>query len=284
MRVRQVRIRLENWYPANYSAANTHDHELELYLWVDGRRTYQVFDYGASDVLAQGGLPGGVPADIREPRFRIRLVAIERDGWPDATGGAGGEITIELDRDPPVSTWTIVADGAGGDRPVEITFAVEYLTYLATPDHPGPDPHPIDDKARSDAGDRDARVFEHWLGLGRSSRLWPDPARKYHEQVWFIVPLDGEGRRGKQIVTTYRYRAEAIGLDHGRMGSVYVPRNTQIVLHQHDFAHPDFAAGKSLRLGHPGLHNLNETRWDDRIGAIELITTHFVAAAPRAAN
>lgn len=210
MRVRQVRIRLENWYPANYSAANTHDHELELYLWVDGRRTYQVFDYGASDVLAQGGLPGGVPADIREPRFRIRLVAIERDGWPDATGGAGGEITIELDRDPPVSTWTIVADGAGGDRPVEITFAVEYLTYLATPDHPGPDPHPIDDKARSDAGDRDARVFEHWLGLGRSSRLWPDPARKYHEQVWFIVPLDGEGRRGKQIVTTYRYRAEAI--------------------------------------------------------------------------
>ena len=83
---KRLHIQLMQWMPNNYSEAR--GHELEWYLWFEGRQAFSLFDKGASDIVPAPGYftdsrnPGAHPVRptiyplVVNNRFKVRLVAL----------------------------------------------------------------------------------------------------------------------------------------------------------------------------------------------------------------
>ncbi|ESW77235.1 hypothetical protein X773_24085 [Mesorhizobium sp. LSJC285A00] len=188
MLAKRLHIQLMKWMPNNYSEARGHVHELEWYLWFEGRQAFSLFDKGDSDVVPQTGYftdsrnPGAYPVRpmiyplVVNNRFKVRLVAMERDGPqkmdPDDT--AKGEFYIDLHtKYPPVSDWRIIAaDPRSTDLNVEASFQLQWLDYVDTAEVAEDGPPRIIDKSNYPyPWGANVMVFEHWLGLGRKAPL-----------------------------------------------------------------------------------------------------------------
>ena len=55
MLAKRLHIQLMQWMPNNCSEARGHVHELEWYLWFEGRQALSLFDKGASDIVPAPG-------------------------------------------------------------------------------------------------------------------------------------------------------------------------------------------------------------------------------------
>ncbi|MER9002079.1 MULTISPECIES: hypothetical protein [unclassified Mesorhizobium] len=154
----------------------------------EGRQAFSLFDKGDSDVVPQTGYftdsrnlgahpirPMIYPLVVNN-RFKVRLVAMERDGPqkmdPDDT--AKGEFYIDLHtKYPPVSDWRIIAaDPRSTDLNVEASFQLQWLDYVDTAEVAEDGPPRIIDKSNYPyPWGANVMVFEHWLGLGRKAPL-----------------------------------------------------------------------------------------------------------------
>jgi len=150
MLAKRLHVQLMSWMPNDYSESRNHDHELEWYLWFDGRQAFSLFDTGPSDLIPLYGhfRDTRTGVDTYQPKiyplvvnnsFKVRLVAIERDGpqWLDPDDTAKGEFTIDMDKDPPLSQWRIIAaDPRKTDLNVEASFQIDWLDYVETDEIP----------------------------------------------------------------------------------------------------------------------------------------------------
>ncbi len=289
MLAKRLHIQLMQWMPNNYSESRHNVHELEWYLWFDGRQAFSLFDKGPSDVVP---LPGnfnddahpGVSATrpmiyplVVNNRFKVRLVAIERDS-PDPDDTAKGEFYIDLDtKYPPVSDWRIIAaDPRNTDLNVEASFQLQWLDYVDTSEIPDEGPPRIIDKSNYPyPWGANVMVFEHWLGLGRKAPLkLIDQNRASRREYWMI---NGNAAR-RMVQDVYRFNVNQLGVANDTISSVYVPKlnagHVTVTLYEHDFSDGRFAQGAKKSFGSVGLFNLRDTGFDDRVSSAEVIHTY----------
>jgi hypothetical protein len=263
---------------------------LEWYLWFDGREAYRLFDTGPSDLVPAPGYFGKsirptIYPSVTRNRFKVRLVAIERDGWPDKDDLAKDEFIIDLDKDPPPSTWTIVTKPVDKtDLQVRVSFDIPYLDYVDDPDLSSPEPQGVQDHSNYPyPWGEQLSVFQHWLGLGQRAVLSLRPERRVSERRYYS--LSGPGRLRRYVETVYRFPTSDIGIANDTMSSLYVPRigagNYTVSLFEHDFADARFAGGKKVVFRSPGLYNLRDFGLDDRVSAVEVAHTRPDGLAPR---
>lgn len=295
MLAKRLHVQLTEWKPNDYSESRDHVHELEWYLWFEGRLAYSLFDRGPGDLVP---LPGAF-RDTRTGRletrptiyplvvgnrFKVRLVAIERDGpqWLDPDDKAKGEFFIDMDRDPPVSTWRIIAaDPRNTDLNIEASFKINWLEYVDTDEIVDPGPPRIIDQANYPyPWGNEVMVFEHWLGLGQKAalKLTGDNRFSRREFLTFTGPPGRPGQLKRMVQDVYRFGTARIGVPNDTISSVYVPRktpgNVSVTLYQHDFNDSRFAAGAKKQFGSVGLYNLSEFGFDDRVSSVEVTHTY----------
>ncbi|GLK78082.1 hypothetical protein GCM10008171_33360 [Methylopila jiangsuensis] len=295
MLAKRLHVQLNSWTPNDYSESRGHVHELEWYLWFEGRLAYSLFDYGPSDVVPLPGYfrdtrtnqmairPMIYPLVVAN-RFKVRLVAIERDGpqWLDPDDTAKGEFVIDMDKDPPLSTWRIIAaDPRNTDLNVEASFEIKWLDYVVTDEIKTDDPPAIVDTGNHPYPWGAAVVaFEHWLGLGRRADFrFTDQNRASRREYWMFT--GGPGRPGmakRMVQDVYRFGVNQIGLPNDVISSLFVPKmqtgTVTVTLYEHDFGDARFAQGAKTYFGTPGLYNLRERGFDDRASAVEISHTY----------
>ena len=92
-----------------------------------------------------------------------------------------------------------------------------------------------------------------------------------------MAPLNGAGRKGKQIITTYRFSEGQYFVGRNkRISSIYLPQGASATLHEFDFSNPNFASGRSLKLSNHGVTNLVDFGLDNQISAIEVVKVQFI--------
>lgn len=285
MLAKRLHIQLLQWKP--YSEAR--GHELEWYLWFEGRQAFSLFDKGASDIVPAPGYftdsrnPGAHSVHpmiyplVVNNRFEVRLVALERDS-PDPDDNAKAGFYIDLDtKYPPVSDWRIVAsDPRNSDLNVEASFQLQWLDYVDTNEIPDTGVRRIVDKSNYPyPWGANVMVFEHWLGLGRKAALkLDDQNRASRREYWMI---NGNAAR-RMVQDVYRFNVNQLGVANDTISSVYVPKlndgHVTVALYEHDFSDSRFAQGAKKSFGSVGLFNLRDTGFDDRVSSAEVIHTY----------
>ena len=301
MLARRLHIQLTNWHPNDYSEDKDHDHELEWYLWFEGRQAFSLFDTGPSDLVPAFGhfkdtrsnidtyQPTIYPLVVNN-RFKVRLVAIERDGpqWLDPDDRAKGEFYIDLDVNYPVSDWRIIAaDPRKTDLNVEASFRIHWLEYVVTDEIPEQGPPTIMDTSNFPyPWGAQVMVFEHWLGLGSHAALQlVDGNRASRREYWSISGgVNNPGQLKRMVQDVYRFDVNRLGIANDIMSSLYVPRlnagNVAVTLYQHAFSDSRFAQGGKKRFGSVGLYNLSDHGFDDRASAVEVVHTYPKRTSP----
>ena len=287
MLAKRLHIQLTQWMPNNYSEAR--GHELEWYLWFEGRQAFSLFDKGAGDIFPAPGYF----ADSRDPaaypirpmiyplvvndRFKVELVGIERDA-PNPDETVRGEFYIDLDtKYPPVSDWRIIAtDPRNPDLNVEASFQLQWLDYVDTNEIAEDGPPRIADKSNYPyPWGANVMVFEHWLGLGRKAALkLVDQNRASRREYWMI---NGNAAR-RMVQDVYRFDVNQLGIADDTISSVYVPKlnsgHVTVTLYEHNFSDRRFALGSKKSFGSVGLANLRDSGFDDRASSAEVIHTY----------
>lgn len=291
MLAKELSVRLTSWKPNNYSEARNHDHELEWYLWFEGREAFRLFDNGPSDLIPAHGYFGDQIQPMIHPRvvnnrFKVRLVAIERDGpqWLDPDDRAKDDLWIDLDQVGPYSTWTVVAKGSDTDLNVQVSFDIVSLEYVNAPEIPTPGDPGIQDTTNFPfPWYGEIKVFEHDLGLGRQARLNLSDNRRVSRRELWTMPMgnQGPGSPGvlkRSVQDTYRFGVADIGIANDTMSSLYVPRlatgRYSVTVYNHDFSDPRFAAGGKRTLGSPGLYRLSDFGLGDQVSSVEVVHTY----------
>jgi len=285
MLAKELSVQLMRWNPNNYSENRNHDHELEWYLWFEGREAYRLFDKGPSDLLpapgyfGRDGLRPMIHPCVVNNKFKVRLVAIERDGpqWLDPDDRANGEITIDMDKFGPYTTWSVIAaDPQRTDLNVQVWFDIKGLEYVNAPEIPKEGLPTIDNTTNSPyPWDDSVHVFEHEMGLGKNSslRLTSDKLISRREMLIFT-------RQGPRtnIQETYRFNVASLGIPNDTMSSIFVPKQTagrlNVTLYNHDFGDPRFGQSQNVTLSRWGLQNLGRYGMDDRVSSVEVVKTY----------
>ena len=293
---KELSVRLTSWMPNNYSEARNHDHELEWYLWFEGREAFRLFDKGPSDLIPAHGYFGDQIQPMIYPRvvnnrFKVRLVAIERDGPQrlDPDDRAKDDLWIDLDQVGPYSTWTIVAKGSDTDLNVQVSFDIVSLEYVNAPEIPAPGDPSIEDTTNFPfPWGGEIKVFEHDLGLGRQARLdLADGRRVSRRDLWTIVP-GNPGMLKQSTQDIYRFGVADIGITNDTMSSLYLPKPAKgrysITVYDHDFSDPRFAQGAKRTLSSPGLYKLSDFGLGDRVSSVEVVHTYPKTKPPRPPN
>jgi hypothetical protein len=283
---KELSVRLTSWMPNDYSEARDHDHELEWYLWFEGREAYRLFDYGPSDLIPAHGYFGDQIQPMIYPRvvnnrFKVRLVAIERDGpqWLDPDDRAKDEFTIDLDQVGPYSTWTIVAKGPNTDLNVQVSFDILSVAYVNAPEIPKPGDPGIDDTTNFPfPWHSEIKVFEHDHGLGRQSRLDLTANQRVSRRELWAMPFGSPGTLKRSVQDTYRFGVADIGIANDTMSSLYLPKlangRYSITVYNHDFGDARFAQSEKRTLSSPGLYKLSDFGLGDRVSAVEVVHTY----------
>lgn len=281
MLAKRLHIRLKSWFPFDYSESGEHD--LDLYLWIEGRLAHHLNHKGAEHIKPVGGFGTDgtlIFATVTKNRFKVKLVAIERDGpqWLDPDDVAKGEFHIDLDGDPPTSYWTIVAqDPRNTDLKVELKFEIEYLEYVIDNEvQPDPIPEgevaPIEDTSNYPyPWGNSVMLFQHWLGLGARVRVVLPPDRLVRTMKIRRKNLR-TGDISTTVIETYRFARHQIGLADDSISSVYIPsaRRTHytVTLFEDDFS------GRKVQLRTTGLHNMQEFGFNDTASSMEVTRSY----------
>jgi hypothetical protein len=286
MLAKELTVRLTRWMPHDYSESRNHDHELEWYLWFEGREAYRLFDKGPSDVVPLPGYFEGDYYPIIHPRvvnnrFKVRLVAIERDGpqWLDPDDRAKGEFHIDLDEHGPYTTWSVVAaDPDNTDLDVQVWFDILNVDYVDAPEIVSNDPPGIEDRLNWPyPWGNDVVVFEHERGLGRRSPLrLTDDRRVSRKEIWSTT--GNPGMLKKSVQDIYRFGVGQLGIANDTMSSIFVPKpaagRLSVTVHDHDFGDPRFAGGSKRAITRSGLYRLGDFGLNDRVSAVEIVHTY----------
>lgn len=286
MLAKELTVRLKRWMPHNYSEARNHEHELEWYLWFEGREAYRLFDKGLGDVVPLQGYFGGdveptIYPRVVNNRFKVRLVAIERDGpqWIDPDDRAKGEFFIDLDEHGPYTTWSIIAaDPQHTDLNVQVWFDIVDVDYVDAPEITNNDPPRIQDTLNFPfPWGGSVTVFEHDLGLGKKAALrFVDGTRASRRELWSTA---GDPRvLRKSVQDVYRFNANGLGIPNDTMSSIFVPKlssgRISVTVYDHDFADPRFATGGKRSYSRQGLYSLRKYGLEDRASAVEIVHTY----------
>lgn len=271
---RRLHVEMLTWMGHNFSETSGNRYELELYLDFDGRRAFNFAKKSTSQHLVPTTFynhygPTIFPI-VSGNRFKVRLNAIERDS-PDPDDRASGTIEIDLDRTPPVGTYSVIAAGRDTDLRMEVSFRILLLDYEMFDDG-RPGVPTIQDQTNWPYPWQDIRLFQHWLGLGQSVAVPVREANKISERVFWMWNFPN-GPARKSIQRVYRYEVTELGMAHDVVSSIFVPRNTTVILHEHQAHDSRFNAAAGRRIGSFGLHNLNDIGWNDKLSTIDVLTT-----------
>lgn len=273
---KKLHVEMVRWQGHNFSESSGNRYELELYLDFEGRQAFR-FDHQSNqhDNFPRGFVENSWYWPVIHPivasnTFKVKLRAIERDS-PDPDDRADGTIEIDLDRHPPHSTWSVIAARGDTDLKMQVWFNILTLDYVNFDD--GRPSNAIQDQSHWPYPWLGVRLFEHWLGLGRNVPVLPREANKISETAFWIMSLPGGGPARKRIQRVYRYEITELGLPHDIVSSIYLPRNSTLILHEHGPRDSRFDPAKGRRLSTFGLHNLADIGWNDKISTIDLLTT-----------
>jgi hypothetical protein len=284
MLAKELTVRLTRWMPHNYSESG--HHKLEWYLWFEGREAHRLIDEGPSDVVPLPGYFDGEIYPIITPkvvnnRFKVRLVAIERDGpqWADPDDRAKGEITIDMDQHGPYTTWSVIAaDPRETDLNVQVWFDIVGLEYVDAPEITNNDPPSIQDRLNWPfPWGSVITLFEHDLGVGRKSALrLTDDKRVSRRELWSM--MGNAGTIKKSVQDVYRFNVGALGISNDTLSSMYVPKVNQgrvlVTVYDHDFSDPRFATGGKRTFSAAGLYSLGKFGMEDQISSVEVVHTY----------
>lgn len=273
---KRLHVRMKSWLGHNYSETSGNRYELELYLDFGGIQFFSFKRQSTNQFLQPEGFVENSWAEpmiypiVFKNKFKVRLRAVERDS-PDPDDHASGTIEIDLDKEPPHSSWSVIAHPPRGkDLKMQVWFDIVWIDYLVTNDgHPpsgiqNTDNHPYP---------RDGlRLFEHGFGLGRSV---PVPIREQNKLREFGYSYTGEdGRKKSSTYKLYRYVVTELGMAHDVVSSIYVPPKATVILHEHapNDSRFDESKGKSLRS--KGLYNMSDLKFDNMLSTIDVGITY----------
>lgn len=272
---KKLHVEMNKWLGHNFSETSGNRYELELYVDFGGKQAFSFERRSTHQHLVPTGFvensyynPVIYPV-VTANKFKVRLRAIERDS-PDADDRASGTIEIDLDKEPPHSSWSIIAAANGTDLKMQVWFNILTLDYVNFDD--GRPETAIQNQDNWPYPWNDIRLFEHWLGLGHNVGVpWRAGNIISERAYWMMQWPSGPAR--KYIQRVYRYEITELGMAHDVVSSIFLPRNTTVVLHEHGPNDSRFDPAKGRRLASFGLHNLNDIGWNDKLSTIDLITT-----------
>lgn len=273
---KKLHVQMSSWLGHDFSDQG--EYHLKLYLDFQGR---QAFDFNRKSThkhLVPTGFRENSWAEpmvfpvVTANKFPVRLRAIEKDGPFDPDDRAAGTIEIDLDRDPPHSTWSIIAGADDTDLRMQVWFKILTLEYVNFDD--GRSVNTIQDSANWPYPWNDIRLFEHQLGLGQSVSVPRREGNVISERPFWSWKFPN-GPMRKSVQRIYRYEVTELGMPHDVVSSIFLPRNSTVILHEHQAHDSRFDPAKGHRLATFGLHNLRDIGWDDKLSTIDLLTTTY---------
>lgn len=273
---KKLHVEMDSWLAHDMSEVS--GYHLNLYLDFQGRNAFSFEQKGDTPHLVRTGFrensyynPIVCPL-VTENKFKVKLRAIERDGPFDGDDRAAKTIEIDLDRDPPHSTWSMTASADGTDLKIQVWFNILTLEYTRYDD--GKPTTTIQDQRNWPFPWNDIRLFQHQLGLGHNVTVPLRPQNIISERPFWIWQMpNGPARKSLQRV--YRYEVTELGIPHDTVSSIFLPHKTSVILHEHQAHDSRFDPAKGHRLGTFGLHNLREIGWDDQLSTIDVMTTIY---------
>jgi hypothetical protein len=274
---KKLHVEMSNWMGHDFSDAG--EYHLKLFLDFEGREAFRFERNSPHQHLVPTGFVENSYYDpiifpvVTSNRFKVRLRAIEEDDI-DPDDRASGTIEIDLDRDPPESSWSIIAAARGTDLKMQVWFRILTLDYVNFSDG---QPHPgIDDPTNWPFPWSDIRLFQHRLGLGHNVGVpWRAGNMVSERTFWSWRFPNGPAR--KSIQRVYRYEVTELGMAHDVVSSIFLPRNRTVILHEHGPGDSRFDPSKGKRLSTFGLHNLADIGWNDQLSTIDMLTTTYEA-------
>jgi hypothetical protein len=275
---KKLHVEMSSWLGHDFS--DNGEYHLNLYLDFQGKQAYRFERKSSLKHLVPTGFVENSYYDptvfpiVTSNRFQVRLRAIERDGPFDPDDRAAGTIEIDLDRHPPQSSWSIIAAAPGTDLKMQVWFKILTLEYVNFND--GQPTGAIYDSSNWPFPWSDIRLFQHHLGLGQNVSVPQRPGNIISERVFWNWSFPN-GPARKSIQRVYRYEVTELGLPHDVVSSIFLPRQSTVILHEHGPRDSRFDPAKGKRIGTFGLHNLGDIGWNDKLSTIDLLTTSYEA-------
>jgi len=109
--------------------------------------------------------------------------------------------------------------------------------------------------------------------------------RASHREYWMVTGGPGKlGQLRRMVEDVYRVGVGQLGIANDVMSSFYLPKvqsgNLTVTLYEHDFNDSRFAQGTRKTFSAPGLYNLADYGFDDRVSAVEIAHVHPKPNAP----